>query len=143
MIEVTLARLWIDKAKETYVVILQESGGQRLLPIWIGPAEAESIRIHLSKIPHERPLTHDLCKNIIVGFGGTLKRIQITKVQQNTYFAELLVAHGENVVSIDARPSDSIAVALRMNAPIFAAESLLITVGEDEEGAPLSPPDDE
>ena len=130
MIEVTLARLWIDKAKETFVLILQESGGQRLLPIWIGPAEAESIRIHLAGIPHERPLTHDLFKNMISALGGTVERIQITKVHQNTYFAELIVTVAGEAMTIDARPSDSIAIAVRTNAPIFAAESLLVIVGE-------------
>ena len=81
-----------------------------------------------------RPLTHDLCKSLIVGLGGTLRRVQITKVQKSTYYAELHVVRADGVVHIDARPSDSIAIALRMAAPIFAPEALLTAVA-DEDGA--------
>ena len=81
----------------------------------------------------ERPLTHDLCKSIIVGLGGSLRRVQITKVQKNTYYAELHVQRAEGLVQIDARPSDSIAIALRLSAPIFAQESLLTAVSDDDE----------
>jgi bifunctional DNase/RNase len=92
--------------------------------------------MHINSIKRERPLTHDLCKNLIVGLGGQLRRVQITKVQKSTYFAELHVVRGEQLVQIDARPSDSIAVALRLSAPIFAQETLLTAVDgeETEEG---------
>jgi bifunctional DNase/RNase len=132
MVEVTVARLGLDGASNSYVIILQEKGGSRLLPIWIGQPEAESIAMHMSNVRRERPLTHDLCRNIIVALGGTLNRVQITKVQQNTYYAELHVLRGEQTVTIDARPSDSIAVALRLEAPIFAPDALLMTVADDE-----------
>ena len=120
MVEVVVARLGLDSASNTHVVILQEKGGSRLLPIWIGPAEAESIHMQMNNLKRERPLTHDLCRSLIVGLGGTLRRVQITKVQKSTYFAELHISRGDTVVQIDARPSDSIAVALRLQAPIFA-----------------------
>jgi bifunctional DNase/RNase len=77
-------------------------------------------------------MTHDLCKNLIVGLGGQLRRVQITKVQKSTYFAELHVMRGDVLVQIDARPSDSIAVALRLSAPIFAQESLLTAVDAED-----------
>lgn len=136
MIEVKVARLGLDSASNSYVVILQEKDGDRLLPIWIGQPEAESIVMEMNKIKPPRPLTHDLCKRLITGMGGSLRRVQITKVQDNTYFAELHIHRGEDVVHIDARPSDSIAIALRLSAPIFAQESLLtsFTVEEGEEG---------
>ena len=132
MIEVTIARLGLDAATNSYVVILKEKAGTRLLPIWIGQPEAESIVMQMNSIRRERPLTHDLCKSLIVGLGGTLRRVQITKVQKNTYFAELHIARGETVVHVDARPSDSIAIALRLSAPIFCQESLLTAVEVDE-----------
>ena len=133
MIEVVVSRLGLDSTTNTYVVILQEKGGNRLLPIWIGQPEAESIAMQINNIRRERPLTHDLCKSLIVGLGGVLRRVQITKVQKSTYFAELHIMRGDTVVHIDARPSDSIAVALRLSAPIFAQESLLTAVAAEED----------
>ena len=132
MIEVTVARLGLDSVSNSYVVILQEKGGDRLLPIWIGQPEAESIVMEMNKIKPPRPLTHDLCKRLITGMGGSLRRVQITKVQDNTYFAELHIYRGDDVFHIDARPSDSIAIALRLSAPIYAQESLLTAVAVDD-----------
>lgn len=134
MIEVTVARLGLDSVSNTYVVILQEKGGERLLPIWIGQPEAESIVMEMKGISPPRPLTHDLCKRLISGMGGDLKRVQITQVKDNTYFAELHILRGEDVFHIDARPSDSIAIALRLSAPIFAQESLLTSIALEEAG---------
>ena len=136
MIEVMVSRLGLDSATNSYVLILQEKGGRRLLPIWIGQPEAESIVMQMHNIKRERPLTHDLCKSLIIGLGGSLRRVQITRVQKNTYFAELHIHRGESIVHVDARPSDSVAIALRLAAPIFAPESLLTAVAaEDEEEA--------
>ena len=133
MVEVFVARLGLDSSTNSYVVILQEKGGNRLLPIWIGQPEAESIVMQMKHMKRERPLTHDLCKHLIVGLGGELRRVQITRVQKNTYFAELQLARGDELVHVDARPSDSIAVALRFNAPIFAPESLLTAIEADDD----------
>jgi bifunctional DNase/RNase len=132
MVEVTVARLGLDSSTNSYVLILQEKDGKRLLPIWIGQPEAESIVMHMHDLKRERPLTHDLCKSLITGLGGELRRVQITRVQKNTYYAELHIRRGDNVVQIDARPSDSIAIALRMSAPIFAPESLLTAIEADD-----------
>jgi bifunctional DNase/RNase len=132
MIEVVVSRLGLDSSTQSYVVILQEKDGPRLLPIWIGQPEAESIVMQMHNIKRVRPLTHDLCKTLIVGLGGTLQRVQITRVEKNTYYAELHIARGGEVVQIDARPSDSIAIALRLSAPIFASESLLSDVQVEE-----------
>ena len=134
MLEVFVARLGLDSTTSSYVVILQEKGGNRLLPIWIGQAEAESIVAQMQNIKRERPMTHDLCKSLILGLGGVLRSVYITRVQKNTYFAELHIHRGESVVHVDARPSDSIAIALRMSAPIFAPEALLTAIAaEDDE----------
>lgn len=135
MVEVFVARLGLDSSTNSYVVILQEKGGNRLLPIWIGQPEAESIVMQMKNMKRERPLTHDLCKRLIVGLGGSLTRVQITRVQKNTYFAELHLARGDDVVHVDARPSDSIAIALRLAAPIFAPESLLTAVAAEDADA--------
>ncbi len=140
MVEVTVSRLGRDSSSNAYVLILRERGGNRLLPIWIGQPEADSIAMEINHIQRERPLTHDLCRSLIVGLGGTLRRVQITRVQKSTYFAELLVQLGSGDTRlIDARPSDSIAIALRLAAPIFADESLLTTLP----GIELDDEDDE
>lgn len=132
MVEVTVDRLGIDSTSNSYVVILRERGGDRWLPIWIGQPEAESIAIEMNHLKMPRPLTHDLCKRLITGMGGTLHRIQITRVQDRTYYAELHIRRGDDVVHVDARPSDSIAIALRCAAPIFAQEMLLTTAPTEE-----------
>ena len=123
--EVEVMRLGLDRSNNSYVVILKEKEGERLLPIWIGQPEAESIVIEMSKLRRDRPLTHDLCKTLITGLGGTLRRIHITKVENRTYFAEMQIHRDDQIINIDARPSDSIAIALRFSAPIFAHDSLL------------------
>jgi bifunctional DNase/RNase len=141
--EVEVMRLGLDRSNNSYVVILKEMNGERLLPIWIGQSEAESIVIEMSKLRRDRPLTHDLCKTLITGLGGTLKRVHITKVENRTYYAELQIHRGDEIINVDARPSDSIAIALRFSAPMFAQDSLLTSlVFEDatEEGETYSTP---
>lgn len=125
MIEVRVAHLGLDRTTNTPVVILQEQQGERVLPIWIGPAEASAIAMELAGVKFSRPLTHDLLKQVIVGLGADLRKVIITQVKDNTYFAELHIYRGDSVIHVDARPSDSIAVALRLKAPIFTSETLL------------------
>lgn len=125
MIEVKVAHLGLDRATNTPVVILQEKEGERVLPIWIGPAEASAIAMELAGVKFSRPLTHDLVKQIVVGLGADLQRVVISQVKENTYYAELHLHRDDHVIQIDARPSDSIAVALRLKAPIFTQEGLL------------------
>ena len=141
MIEVSVARLGLDSSTNSYVLVLQEKGGERLLPIWIGQPEAESIVMQMHNLKRVRPLTHDLCKNLIQGLGGQLRRVQITRVEKNTYYAELHIQRADGgVAQIDARPSDSIAIALRFSAPIFAAETLLSTMTIETSDAEESEP---
>lgn len=125
MVEVKVQSLGLDRTSSTPVVILQETDGTRVLPIWIGPGEASAIAMELAGMKFARPLTHDLFASVIMGLGGSLKRVMITKVVDNTYYAELIIQRGSEVFSVDARPSDSIAIALRMSASIFTTEDLL------------------
>lgn len=127
-----MAHLGLDRATHAPVVVLREEGGTRVLPIWIGPAEASAIAMELAGIKFARPLTHDLVKQVILGLGGELRKVLITTVHESTYFAELhIYRNGHDVFQVDARPSDSIAVALRLGAPIFASEALLELVSPD------------
>ncbi|HUK21015.1 MAG TPA: bifunctional nuclease family protein [Gemmatimonadales bacterium] len=131
MIEVRVAQVGLDRTTNTPVVILQEREGERVLPIWIGPAEASAIAMELAGVKFARPLTHDLLKQVIVGLGADLRKVIITQVKENTYYAELHVYRGDAVIQIDARPSDSIAIALRLKAPIFTSENLLALTSVD------------
>lgn len=133
MVEVIVSRLGLDASSQAFVVVLEEKGGERVLPIWIGRPEAESIAAQLNGIKRERPMTHDLMQQVIVGLSGLLRRAQVTKVVDGTYHAELHLTRGGHPVLVDARPSDAIAVALRLEAPIFVAEALFAQ--DDEEAA--------
>lgn len=127
MVEVVVKSLGLDRASSTPVVILEEKDGDRVLPIWIGPGEASSIAMELAGMKFSRPLTHDLFVSVVGGLGGKLRRVHITRVVENTYYAELIIQRGDEMISIDARPSDSIAIALRMSATILASDELLET----------------
>jgi bifunctional DNase/RNase len=124
VIEVTVQDIRVDRTSNSPVVLLREKGGTRVLPIWIGPAEANAIAMEMQGVKAQRPLTHDLFKQVLTGLGGALTRVVILSVKENTYFAELVIHRDEHVFQVDARPSDSIALALRLHAPIFASESL-------------------
>ena len=140
MVEVKVQSLGLDRTSSTPVVILQETDGTRVLPIWIGPGEASAIAMELAGMKFSRPLTHDLFASVIMGLGAALKRVVITRVVENTYYAELIIQRGSEVFSVDARPSDSIAVALRMSAAIFTSDELLehtsIEIAEASEDVP-------
>jgi hypothetical protein len=125
MIKIRVQSLGLDQNTKSPVVILQEEGGPRVLPIWIGPAEASAIAMELAGMKFPRPLTHDLFPLLIRGLGGTLTRVLITRVHDNTYYAELVIQRGDEVFTVDARPSDSIAIALRTEAQLFTTEDLL------------------
>jgi hypothetical protein len=125
MIEVVVQHLGMDPTSNSPVVVLREKDGQRFLPIWIGPAEANAIAMKLQDVPVPRPMTHDLLTRVVTGLGGTLRRVFINSVKENTYYAEMVIDRDDHVFQIDARPSDSIALALRLEAPIFTEDRLL------------------
>jgi bifunctional DNase/RNase len=142
LVEVRVQSLALDRSTNTPVVILQELEGDRVLPIWIGPSEASAIAMQLADMEFSRPLTHDLLCSVLKGLGGAVQKVIITKVESSTYYAELIVRRNGEVFSLDARPSDSIAVALRAEARIFAQDELLeeatIEVADDESAAEVS-----
>lgn len=136
-----MAHLGLDRASNAPVLVLREQDGRRVLPIWIGPAEASAIAMELGGVKFARPLTHDLLKLVILGLGGELRKVVISAVKESTYFAELHIHRdGHDVFQVDARPSDSIALALRLRAPIFAAEPLLDLVSPDALETPTDEP---
>ena len=128
MIEVSVSGLGIDGSSNSPVVILKEKEGKRVLPIWIGHNEASAIAMELAGVKFKRPLTHDLLKSFLVAFQANLIRVVIGDLKDNTYYASLFLKRGNETISIDARPSDSIALALRVNAPIFTNIDLLTDI---------------
>lgn len=144
MVEVKVARLGVDASSSAFVVVLQELAGERTLPIWIGRPEAESIAAHLNRVERTRPMTHDLAQSLITGLGGLLRRVQVTHVHDGTFFAELHLTKAGHPVVVDSRPSDAIALAIRLDAPIFVA-NILLELGDDvetTEGEPAAADDD-
>ena len=138
MIEVSVESVALDKTSRLPVVILRDPLGDRVLPIWIGPGEANAIAMHLGGIDSPRPLTHDLMVAVLGALGGRLDRVVITRVEDSTYYAQMIIDRDGDVISVDARPSDCIALALRAKARIFAEGSLLESVivqeqSEDDE----------
>jgi bifunctional DNase/RNase len=127
LIEVKVGGVAMDDRHKSPVIILQEKGGERVLPIWIGGSEAHAIMAQLAGKKFQRPLTHDLMVNVIKGFGAKIIKVSITNLKDNTFYAEILLQRRNELVRIDARPSDSIAVAVRTGAPIFVADKLFDT----------------
>ncbi len=126
LVQMEVSKIRIDERRGEQVIVLKERGGNRFLPIIIGISEVTAIKMKISGIDPPRPLTHDLLKNTISQLGATLERIVITKLEFNTFYAKLILQSKDGKSSeVDARPSDSIAVALRADAPIFVAEEVL------------------
>ena len=134
LVEVRVQSLGMDRITNHPVVVLKEVDGDRVLPIWIGPSEASAIATQLAGVPLSRPFTHDLLVEIVKLLGGAVHRAVITRVIDGTYFAELIVDRNGDTLSIDARPSDSIAIALRTDATILADDSLLEEREQEEVG---------
>ena len=132
VVEVKINGLAVDAQAKSHVVILKEKDGERVLPIWIGPAEAQAIARELAGQRFQRPLTHDLIASIVEGLKARVTRVVISDLKDNTFFAQLLVDRDGEVVVVDARPSDSLAVALRCGADIFVNEKLLSEAAEEE-----------
>lgn len=141
MVEVSVSRLGLDASSQAFVLVLEEKDGERSLPIWIGRAEAEAISAHLNDVKRERPMTHDLAHSLVVALGGLLRRVQVMRVHRGTYFAEMHITRGGPPVVVDARPSDAIAIAIRMSAPIFVADALFEEDEDSEPGTDPSPSD--
>jgi bifunctional DNase/RNase len=117
--------LAVDPMTKSPIVILKEIDGERTLPIWIGILEAQAIASELDGIKFSRPMTHDLLKNIFELLDVRVDRIEVCDLKNNTYYALIHVIHKENEVAIDARPSDALALSLRVDAPIFVADNVI------------------
>lgn len=133
VVEARVNGLILEHKTQQNIVILREVDGDRILPIWIGPGEAQAIRRMLADEPFPRPLTHDLLAIVVEGLKAKIAKVVISDLRENTFFASVFVERENDVLSIDARPSDSIALALRAKAPIYVNETLLQPPPRDTE----------
>ena len=140
MLEAKVEGLALDMTTNSPVVILAPLSVNKVLPIWIGHAEAWGIAIQLTGIESQRPMTYDLLKEIIIATKSTIVKVEITELKEQTFYAKVHVKSVDgSVEEIDARPSDSIALALKMQAPIFVCDSLL-NVSEEQSQSENSMP---
>jgi bifunctional DNase/RNase len=145
-IEMKVRGLALDPVSNMPIIILRDEEDKRSLPIWVGIFEANAIALELEKIPTPRPLTHDLIKNILETMEARLLKIVVTDLRENTFFAELHLQVGDGEVTVDSRPSDAIALALRAAAPIYVDEEVVRKAKSLEvtkESEPVKPDDPE
>lgn len=117
--------LMLDPSSDIPIVILKDTGSQLFLPIWIGVPEAKAIAIRIEGVELPRPMTHDLLRSVLESLGGRVEKIVISDLKDNTFYALIHVHRDGHGLTIDARPSDAIALALRANAPIFVLKSVM------------------
>lgn len=132
MIELVLNKIKIDESRNDQIIVLKEKEGNRFLPVVIGIAEVNAIKLKLSGIKPPRPLTHDLLMTVIEDLGGKLQKVLIDRLHNNTFYAKLFISRNGKEVQVDARPSDSVALALRGGVPIFVEEEVLGAAGVSE-----------
>lgn len=135
MVAVHIHGLGFDETNSQPVVILKEDDGHRVVPIWIGQPEAMAIMIAIQEVAPPRPLTHDLLLGVISAVGLTIDRVEITRVEEGTFFASLVMRDDSRTIALDARPSDCLALAARVGCPVFVDDEVMRTsavVPEDE-----------
>jgi len=141
MKEMSIDSIRVSLMNYQRVVILKEKGANRYLPIWIGPNEADAIAVKLQNIPLPRPLTHDLLQSVITNLGASLNYIVVNELQNDTFYAKLFLTVDSTQIEVDSRPSDAIALAVRVGVPIYVEEAVLEKAGivlEEETGKPVS-----
>ena len=124
-IEMTIKGLMVDPITNMPIIILRDKDGQRVLPIWVGVFEANAIALQIENVTTPRPMTHDLLKNVIQDLRGRIEKIVVSDLKENTFYALIYLTVGGEMMAVDARPSDAIALALRARAPIFVEEKVI------------------
>ena len=142
MVQVRIVGVALDSRAQHLILLKpmnEEVGSGRMLPIWIGSQEATSILIAVEGAEAPRPLAHDLMKTLIEAVGATVERVDVTKIEDGTFYAEVSLRTREGPVVIDSRPSDAIALAARVDAPIWVNDEVLDEAGILDEGEEVSP----
>ena len=125
LVEMTIKGLLVDPVTNMPIVVLRDKDDQRVLPIWVGIFEANAIALQIENISTSRPMTHDLLTNVISGLEGGIQKVVVSDLKGSTFYSLIYMLIKEQIVVIDARPSDSIALALRAHAPIFVEETVI------------------
>jgi bifunctional DNase/RNase len=133
MIEVAIDSIRVSLMSQHRIVVLKEKEGSLYLPIWIGPFEADAITLQLQGMEAPRPLTHDLLKNVLETLGGEVQYVVINGLEKNTYYARIILELDDEILEIDSRPSDAIALAVRVDAPIYVADEVMELAGMEPE----------
>ncbi len=142
MIEMAIDSIRVSLMNYQRVVILKEKDAERYLPIWIGPAEADAIAVKLQGVTVPRPLTHDLLQSVIDSLGATVNSIIVSDLKNDTFYAKIILNVDGGAVEVDSRPSDALALAVRVGVPIYAEETVLSQAGiflDKETGKPVTP----
>jgi bifunctional DNase/RNase len=126
-VEMKIRGLMMDPMTNMPIVVLKEQGSESVLPIWVGVYEANAIALEIEKVTTPRPMTHDLLKNLLVGLETMVRKVVVTELRDDTFFAVIWLERDGQSISIDSRPSDALALALRMDCPIFVEEEVLKT----------------
>jgi bifunctional DNase/RNase len=126
-VEMKIRGLMLDPVTNTPIVILKDSGSDTVLPIWVGVYEANAIALEIEKVSTPRPMTHDLIKNVLTGLDTHVHKIVVTELKEDTFYAVIWMERDGRVISVDSRPSDALALALRVDCPIFVEEEVLKT----------------
>ena len=124
-VEMTIRGLLMDPVSNMPIVILKDVAGESVLPIWVGVYEANAIALEMEKVTTPRPMTHDLIKNVLTGLETQVHKVVVTELKEDTFYAVIWLERGGEVVSVDSRPSDALALALRVDCPIFVDEIVL------------------
>jgi bifunctional DNase/RNase len=124
-VEMRIRGLMMDPMTNMPIVVLKDVGGDSVLPIWVGVYEANAIAMEIEKVTTPRPMTHDLIKNLLVGLDARVHKIVVNELRDDTFFAVIWMEREGKVISIDSRPSDALAVALRVDCPIYVDEEVL------------------
>jgi bifunctional DNase/RNase len=124
-IEMKIRGLMMDPVTNMPIVILKDTGGDSVLPIWVGIYEANAIALEIEKVTTPRPMTHDLIKNLLTGLDTQVHKVVVTELRDDTFFAVIWLERDGHIVSIDSRPSDALALALRVDCPIFVEDEVL------------------
>jgi uncharacterized protein len=125
MIEVVIDSIRVSLMSQHRIVVLKDMNSERYLPIWIGPFEADAITVELQEVAQARPLTHDLLKSVIREMGGRVVHVLISDLRQDVYYARIVVELNGKQLEVDSRSSDAIALAVRVKAPIYVADSVM------------------
>lgn len=126
-VEMKIRGLMMDPVTNMPIVILRDTGGDTVLPIWVGIFEANAIALEIEKVTTPRPMTHDLVKNVLFGLDASLRKVVVSELKDDTFYAVIWVERNGELISIDSRPSDALALALRLDCPIYVEEQVLRT----------------